>query len=119
MEQVYTSKIDTWLGFVLLGAVALCVIVFVSSLRDGSVPAILTTLPILLIGAGLPIWLLITTRCTLSNSALLVRCAPFKWYVPLEYITCITATSNPLSSPALSLDRLRIDSCRGSSIIMS
>src|SRR5690625_7023904 len=69
MEQVYTSKIDTWLGFVLLGAVALCVIVFVSSLRDGSVPAILTTLPILLIGAGLPIWLLISTRYTLSNSA--------------------------------------------------
>src|SRR5690625_7770959 len=92
MEQVYTSKIDTWLGFVLLGAVALCVIVFVSSLRDGSVPAILTTLPILLIGAGLPIWLLISTRYTLSISALLLRSGPLMWYVPLESITHI-ATS--------------------------
>src|SRR5690625_5673711 len=100
MEQVYTSKIDTWLGFVLLGAVALCVIVFVSSLRDGSVPAILTTLPILLIGAGLPIWLLISTRYTLSNSALLVRSGTFKWYVLLEKIMSITQTTHPLYSPA-------------------
>lgn len=119
MEQVYTSKIDTWLGVVLLGAVAACFIAFIISLRTGSVPAIIATLPALLIGAGLPIWLMMSTSYTLSNSTLLVKSGPFKWQVPIEQITSITPTSNPLSSPALSLDRLRIDYGRGQSIMIS
>jgi hypothetical protein len=34
-------------------------------------------------------------------------------------ITAITPTSNPLSSPALSLDRLRIDYGKGRSVMIS
>ena len=119
MEKVYTSKIDTWLLVVLIGAVATCLIAFLFSLRTGSVPAIVATLPALFIGAGFPIWLMMSTRYTLSDSALLVKSGPFKWQVPIEQITSITPTSNPLSSPALSLDRLRIDYGRGQSIMIS
>ncbi len=119
MEQVYTSKIDTWLLVVLLGAVAACVIAFVFSCSTGSVPAIVATLPAILVGAGLPIWLMMSTNYTLGNSTLLVRSGPFKWQVPIAEITSITSTSNPLSSPALSLDRLRIDYGRGQSIMIS
>jgi len=119
MEQVYTSKIDTWLGVVLVGAVAACLVAFVLCLRTGSVLAIVATLPVLLIGAALPIWLMTSTNYTLSNSSLLVKSGPFKWQVPIEQITNITPTSNPLSSPALSLDRLRIDYGRGQSIMIS
>jgi hypothetical protein len=119
MEQVYTSKIDTWLLVVLVGAVIACLVAFVFSLRTGSVPAIVATLPALLIGAGLPVWLMTSTSYTLSDTALLVKSGPFKWQVPIEQITSITPTSNPLSSPALSLDRLRIDYGRGQSIMIS
>lgn len=119
MEQVYTSKIDTWLALVLVGTVAACLIAFVFAFRTGSISAIAATLPALIIGAGLPIWLMTSTTYTLSNTTLLVKSGPFKWQVPVEQITSITPTSNPLSSPALSLDRLRIDYGRGQSIMIS
>jgi hypothetical protein len=119
MEQVYTSKIDTWLALVLVGAVAACLIAFVFALRTGSTTAVVATLPALIIGAGLPIWLMTSTAYTLSSTTLLVKSGPFKWQVPIEQIASITPTSNPLSSPALSLDRLRIDYGRGQSIMIS
>src|SRR5690606_10272287 len=119
MEQVYTSKIDTWLFVVLVGAVIACLIAFVFSLRTGSVPAIVATLPALLIGAGLPVWLSTSTAYTASNSDLLLNYAPFHGQVPIQQITSITPTSNPLSSPALYLDRLRIDYGRGQSIMIT
>ncbi|MFN3882591.1 MAG: PH domain-containing protein [Nitrincola lacisaponensis] len=119
MEQIYTSKIDTWLALVLFGAVAACLIVFVFAFRTGSTSAILVTLPVLIIGAGFPVWLMTGTTYTLSSTSLLVKSGPFKWQVPIKQITSITPTSNPLSSPALSLDRLRIDYGRGQSIMIS
>ncbi|MDO9478112.1 MAG: PH domain-containing protein [Pseudohongiella sp.] len=48
-----------------------------------------------------------------------MKSGPFKWRVPIKQITSITPTSSPLSSPALSLDRLRIDYGRGESIMIS
>jgi hypothetical protein len=62
---------------------------------------------------------LLATHYTLEPRQLLVRSGPFKWKVPIKDITSITATSNPLSSPALSLDRLRIEYGRGSAIMVS
>jgi len=119
MEQVYKSKIDAWLGAILLAAVIACLIAFAASLRTGSISAIAAALPALIIGSGLPLWLMTSTNYTLCNTTLLVKCGPLKWRVPIEQITTITPTSNPLSSPALSLDRLRIDYGRGQSIIIS
>ena len=39
----------------------------------------------------------------------LVRAAFFRWRVPLDQIIEVFPTHNPLSSPALSLDRLRVN----------
>jgi hypothetical protein len=50
---------------------------------------------------------------------LVVRSGPFKWCIPIADITSITPTSNPLSSPALSLDRLRIEYGRGHLLMIS
>lgn len=55
---------------------------------------------IALIGAGLPPWLLLSTRCTLGHGPLLVQGGSLKWRVPVAEITRITPTSNLLSSPA-------------------
>jgi hypothetical protein len=64
-------------------------------------------------------WLLRATSYTFDHTDLKVRCGPFAWRVPLREIRAVTATRNPLSSPALLLDRLRIDFARGSSIMIS
>lgn len=77
------------------------------------------SIPAIVLGAGLPVWLMLSTTYTIGESSLLVRSGPFKWQVPIAGITGITPTSNPLSSPALSLDRLRIDYGRGKSLMIS
>lgn len=119
MEKVYKSKVDTWLGLVLVGSAAACLFAFVIAVGSGSALAIALVLPSVVLGAGLPLWLLASTNYTLSDSKLFVKCGPFKRDIPIAQISSIRATSNPLSSPALSTDRLQIDYGRGQSIMIS
>ena len=53
--------------------------------------------------------LLIGTHYTVDGNMLRVVSGPFRWKVPIDQIRSVQATRNPLSSPALSLDRLRIE----------
>lgn len=48
------------------------------------------------------------THYTVTGNTLKVRSGPFSWTIPIDQIQSVTATRNPLSSPALSMDRLRI-----------
>jgi hypothetical protein len=49
------------------------------------------------------------TYYAIEGDTLLVRSGPAKWRVPIREIRSITPTRSALSSPALSLDRLRIE----------
>ena len=60
------------------------------------------------LGIALPLWLLFSTRYTLDSKLLMVKSGPLKWRIPVKDITNITPTRSIFSSPALSLDRLRI-----------
>jgi hypothetical protein len=119
METVYRSKTDLWL-------IALFAIAIIASL-SGAFVMLSTRTPvawmvaafIAIVGVGLPLWLLLSTRYVLDQGQLRVLSGPFKWCVPLAKITAITPTSSPLSSPALSLDRLRIDYGVGNSVMIS
>ncbi|MFL9708888.1 PH domain-containing protein, partial [Aeromonas veronii] len=55
----------------------------------------------------------------LEGDTLFVSSGPIRLCVPLREIVNITPTNNPLSSPALSLDRLRIEYGRGKSVMIS
>src|SRR5690606_5501378 len=80
-------------------------------------------MPVLALGAvaavGLPLWLLRSTGYTLERTQLHIRSGPFSWVVPIAEIRDITATRNPLSSPALSRDRLLITYGRHGRIMIS
>ncbi|MCK9490157.1 MAG: PH domain-containing protein [Xanthomonadales bacterium] len=117
--MVYKSKVDTWLVAVL--AIAGCASLFGAAVTVAEGSAIAWALGVFIagIGAALPIWLLLSTRYTLQPDRLIVQSGPFKWRVPVADITGVTPTGNPLSSPALSLDRLRIDYGRGASLMIS
>lgn len=119
MANVYRSKVDTWLLAVLVSAMALCIYASVTALRSGSPATWWIVLITVGVGVGLPLWLLVATRYTLDSKLLLVQSGPFKWRVPVAEITNITPTKNPLSSPALSLDRLRIDYGRCNTVMIS
>lgn len=105
----FRSKIDRWVLFVLAGvlvfqAAALGMVAYGSGGGRELVIIIFATLMVFaLIG-----WLLVSTHYSVDSRILKVVSGPFRWKIPLEEITSIEQTRNPLSSPALSLDRLRI-----------
>ncbi|KRG68157.1 PH domain-containing protein [Pseudoxanthomonas dokdonensis] len=120
MATTYRSKVDGWLLIVLLGAMAVCLpAAFAALAQEQGWVAWLTVAAVLLLGFGLPLSLLFATRYTITADCLQVRSGPFRWRVPLAAITDITPTRNPASSPALSLDRLRIDYGRGRQLLIS
>lgn len=48
------------------------------------------------------------TCYTVTEQELRIVSGPFRWTIPVDEITAIDPSRNPLSSPALSLDRLKI-----------
>jgi membrane protein YdbS with pleckstrin-like domain len=119
MPTVYRSKVDIWL-FVMLSFAALAALYSAAqTMAAGSTGAIAVAILVAVVGVGLPLWLLVSTRYTLEATQLLAQSGPFKWVVPLADIKSITPSNNPLSSPALSLDRLRIDYGKGRMLLIS
>ena len=62
----------------------------------------------LALGAAFIVWLMNSTTYRLTDRSLVVRAGPFRWTIDLHSIEAVFPTRNPLASPALSLDRLRI-----------
>jgi hypothetical protein len=50
-----------------------------------------------------------STYYLIDGGTLIIRSSAFRWRVPIAEIRSITPTRSALSSPALSLDRLRIE----------
>jgi hypothetical protein len=115
----YRSAVDTWLWIVLAGAIVVVVLTCGTLLVVGDGTAIAIGLVSALVGGGLPIWVLTSTSYTLTPTDLLVRSGPFRWRRHIADITAITPTRNPLSSPALSLNRLRIETRDGAPLMIS
>lgn len=108
MTKVYRSKVDRWLLGILIAAMIAATLGAVSAVAAVGWEA-WWAIFLLMLGVGLPAWILTTTYYTLDDVELIVRSGPFKWRIPVAEIRTISKTSNPLSSPALSLDRLRIE----------
>lgn len=119
MASSYKSKTDTWLIAVLAGAMVVSLFGGVAALLADSRSGWWVLAMCLGLGVALPVWLLLGTGYRLESGRLHVRGGPFRWSIPLREITAITPTRNPLSSPALSLDRLRIEYGRGKAIMIS
>jgi hypothetical protein len=111
MDRVYRSKVDWWMWVVVgIGAVAIfasSVSLLVMSPQDGF-PTIWVALAQLLLAVFMA-WIVFSVSYAINSAALVVRAAFFRWHIPLDRITEVYPTRNPLSSPALSLDRLRVN----------
>jgi len=119
MASVYRSKVDVWL-IVVLGFAMLAALYSAGQTMLSNTPgAVAIAGLVAAVGVGLPAWLLLSTRYTLDASRLLVQSGPFKWTILLADIKNITPSNNPLSSPALSLDRLRIEYGKGRALMIS
>lgn len=105
----FKSKIDRWLLYLLIAVMVFEVVVMSAAamLAGGPLEATFLILAALLI-VGLLGSMLIGTHYTVDGDTLRIACGPFRWKVPIDAIESVEPSRNPLSSPALSLDRLRI-----------
>lgn len=97
----FPSKRDWWLGLIIWTAVFLPVVM---TLWDGEdVPLFIYAPFALLVG-----WIWFDTGYTITDEELKIKSGPIRFKIRLESIQSIKKSMNPLSSPALSLDRLKV-----------
>jgi hypothetical protein len=103
----FASKRDWWLS-ALLGALVVVQVAMVATAPFTARVADWSYVLILVPSIVLVLWIWLRTGYTLTGTLLLVRCGPFRWRIALAAVESVKRTHNPLSSPALSLDRLAI-----------
>jgi hypothetical protein len=74
---------------------------------------------LVIMGAALPVWILFSTGYDLINGNLWIHGRPFKWKISTSSISRIEFCRSWISSPALSVDRIRIDYGKGKFIMVS
>ena len=118
MATVYKSKIDWWLGAILAIAMIASVIAALKALSD---PQNSVWVAALIGGPGfiIPLVSLLSTRYVIQDQQIIVRSGLFKWRIQINDISGITPTHDPIASPALSLDRLRITYGHSNSLLVS
>jgi hypothetical protein len=105
MNPRFSSKIDGWIGLLLIALPLATIGGAAVSLQKGSWQGLIGIAFVGLLYA----LLVFPMFYELDGDALVIRFGVFKRRVPYASIRRVTPTRNPLSSPALSLDRLHID----------
>ncbi|QJX49038.1 PH domain-containing protein [Hymenobacter taeanensis] len=112
MNQVFPSKISWWLFAPVLSSLGFFLLLSFVQQRWGA------SVVVLAVGAFLG-YLLANTRYTLTPQELLITSGPIHKRVPITSITSVKPTRNPISSPALSLNRLEIRYGKYDSVLIS
>ena len=106
----FESKRDAWLYAFMIGVPLVMFVVL-------KAPPFAYVVLVVVEGVIIPTTLR-STYYVIETDTLVIRSSGLTWRVPIRAITQITPTRSVASSPALSLDRLRID-YGGKSILVS
>ena len=109
----FRSKIDWWMGLILVALPVVELAGLATALRDGNGEAITSMAVALGTVAAIYGLLLIPVRYGVSSDRLVIRFGVVRRYIDLAAIRDVYPTHNPLASPALSLDRLAVRSDDG------
>ena len=113
----FKSKIDVWLGALILASNMLVLRAAYSIVAQPY--GIFEAVVLIVLGTGLPLWIFTSTDYYVANENLWIHCGPFKWKIFTPSISKIEFSRSWMSSPALSLDRIRIEYDGGKSIMIS
>ena len=120
MIQEFASKIDIWLLLVLMVTMVVSFFGGVSILRSQkNIIGYVSAIFLISVCTIMPLWLLIDTNYTVQEDRLTIKSGPRIWLIPLSSITAIEETNESWSSPALSLDRLKIHYNNGQVVMIS
>lgn len=116
----FNSKVDRWLLMVLIISLVLDLAVMVFVIVTVPEVIVLTvTVVVLLLTAALIGSILVGTYYMVDKTTLKIVSGPVRFRVNLDDINSVRATRNPLSSPALSLDRLMINYGKNRKVMVS
>lgn len=124
-EREFRSAVDTWLVVLLGACLALPLVVGLTlpwqSGGAGGVSPLSRLAPLLmtLLVSAFVAWIFASTRYRIAGGQLTLRSGPFRWRIDVDSIQRVRPSRNPLSSPALSLNRLEIQYGRGRRILVS
>ncbi len=116
--MIHDAKVDRWLAALLGGAAVIETAAGAALLAAGLAGAIPDPRTALVVGPvllgtgllfGLFLWGCYATRYEVTSSDLIIRFGPFRTALPLDTLVEVFPTHNPLSAPAPSLDRLRVN----------
>jgi len=109
-EKRFKSKVDRWILLVIIAMLIMDFVLIVALAMDSGSPAgktgaILVCIALMALIASLAL----RTYYAVDKNVLRVVSGPFRWKIPVDQITSVTPTRTLLSSPAMSLDRLKIE----------
>lgn len=81
--------------------------------------ALMLTVILVSLSLAFVVWIMLSTRYTVQGEALQIQAGPFHWRIPVSSIGQVRCSRNPLSAPALSLDRLEVSYGERKKILIS
>lgn len=117
---IFPSKVDRWILWLMAVPLGLSVAAVTSALLAHpplSAAILMVSLEIVILGFIARTFK--STRYLVGDRELIVRSGPFRWRIAIDSIESIRPSRSPLSSPALSLDRLEITYSGGRRLLIS
>lgn len=115
----FPSKVDWWLAVILAVSPLIGLGVVVAGAASGDLAAaligLLTTLGVIVLFWG-AVW---PVEYVIDDEVLVIRSGQIRQRVPLEQLVRARPSRNVLASPALSLDRIRLDRRGGGFLLVS
>jgi membrane protein YdbS with pleckstrin-like domain len=118
-EMTFKSAVDLWLLVIVALVVIISLSVSVRLVLQRSPAGYLRVIGVLAIGIGLPLWFFYSTQYLVEDEVLKIQSGPFTWTISITSISQVVDTSNLLSSPALSLRRLKITYGESKTVMVS
>ena len=107
--QVFYSKKDWWVFAFLICMTGLLLQLLITMFTKGTAYQYPLHTAVYVITILVLWWPVFNTKYTVKAGQLTIRCLFLRWSIPLSEIQKVSVTNNSVASPALSLDRLKID----------
>lgn len=107
--QVFYSKKDWWVLAFLICMTGLLLQLLITMFTKGTAYQFPVHTAVYVITILVLWWPVFNTKYTIKAGQLTIRCLFLRWNIPLSDIQKVSVTNNSAASPALSLDRLKID----------
>lgn len=105
MDKLHHSKVDNWL---LMLVVSMAIFVLLAATLLSLVGLAMVGLILFVVGAVMPMWIVMATRYHIIDNELRVRAGPLRWRIPLQQIDAVTPCHNAALAPAMSKERLAL-----------